>query len=91
MLQLTTVDTGSVSHVLVQVNVHHNIDAINNCHFSSENVQSILCNESTDSVSRLREMKQKTHATLHFLTLTLIRSVINRPNCLRLLTQTLIF
>ena len=64
MLQLTTVDTGSVSHVPVQVNMHHNIDAINNCHFTSENVpgdidQSILCNESTNSVSRLREMKQK--------------------------------
>ena len=38
MLQLTTVDTGSVSHVPVQVNMHHNIDAINNCHSSSENV-----------------------------------------------------
>ena len=64
MLQLTIVDTGSVSHVPVQVNMHHNIDAINNCHFSSENVpgdidQSILCNESTDSVSRLRKIKQK--------------------------------
>ena len=60
MLQLTTVDTGSVSHVPVQVNMHHNIDAINNCHFSSENIdQSILCNETTDSVSRLTEIKQK--------------------------------
>ena len=59
MLQLATVDTGTVSHVMVQVNMHHNIDAINNCHFSSENLQSILCNEPTDSVSRLREMKQK--------------------------------
>ena len=77
MLQLTTVGTGSVGHVLVQVNMHPNIDAINNCHFSSENVpgdidQSILCNESTNSVSRLREIEQKTHATLHLLTLTLI-------------------
>ena len=64
MLQLTTVDTGSVSHVPVQVNMNHNIDAVNNCYFSSENVpgdidQNILCNESTDSVSRLREIKQK--------------------------------
>ena len=45
--------------------MHHSIDAINNCHFSSENVpgdidQSILCNETTNSVSRLREIKQKT-------------------------------
>ena len=64
MLQLTSVDTESVSHEPVQVNMHHNIDAINDCHLSTENVpgdidQSIVCNESTDSVSQLRKMKLK--------------------------------
>ena len=71
MLQLTAADTGSVTHEPVLVNMHHNIDAINNCHLSSENVpgdinQSILCNELTDSVSRLREMKLKNPCNTSF-------------------------
>ena len=38
MLQLTAADTGSISHEPVQVNMRYDIDAINNCHLSSENV-----------------------------------------------------
>ena len=48
----------------VQLNMHYNIDTINNCHLSSENVasdinQSILGNELTDAMSQLREIKPK--------------------------------